>query len=222
MDVLVFAGGDAVDGRWHDALAHDAYIIAADSGLEHVLALGRRADLVVGDFDSVSPEALEHARAAGSVIEEHPADKDATDLELALRAAQRIGATRVTVVGAGGGRLDHFLANALLLIAPDWSGFELQAFVGDARVIVVRRAVELNGPVGSLVSLLALGGPARGVTTSGLRWPLANDELRPGSTWGVSNEMAATTATVTLNEGVLLAIQPHADPFPELDPLGDL
>lgn len=222
MDVLVFAGGDPVDGRWHDAIAQDAYVIAADSGLEHALALGRHADLVVGDFDSVSPESLERARAAGSVIEEHPADKDATDLELALRAAQRSGATHVTVVGAGGGRLDHFLANALLLIAPEWSGFELEALVGEARVVVVRRFAELKGPVGSLVSLLAPGGPARGVRTSGLRWPLADDELRPGSTRGVSNEMASTTATVTLDEGVLLAIQPNADPFPELDTLGDL
>ena len=209
MDVLVFAGGDAVDGRWHDALAHDAYIIAADSGLEHVLALGRRADLVVGDFDSVSPEALERARAAGSVIEEHPADKDATDLELALRAAQRSGATRVTVVGAGGGRLDHFLANALLLIAPNWSGFELQAFVGDARVVVVRHAVELHGPVGSLVSLLALAGPARGVRTSGLRWPLTDDELRPGSTRGVSNEIISSPVRLQLASGSLLAVGTH-------------
>ncbi len=214
MDALVFAGGDAVDDGWRATLPADAYVIAADSGLDRVYALGRHADLVVGDFDSVSSPALERARAEGSVIQEHPADKDATDLELALRAAQRAGATRVTVVGAGGGRLDHFLANALLLIAPDWSGFELQALVGEARVAVVRRVLELRGPVGSLVSLLAPAGPARGVRTAGLRWPLVDDELRPGSTRGVSNEMTSTTATVTLREGVLLAIQPHALPVP--------
>ncbi len=58
--------------------------------------------------------------------------------------------------------------------------------------------------------------------TAGLRWLLSDDELRPGSTRGVSNEMTATTATVTLTEGVLLAIQPHAVPTPDLDVLGDL
>jgi thiamine pyrophosphokinase len=210
MDVLVFAGGDAVDARWHESLPTEAFVIAADSGLEQVHGLGLHADLVVGDFDSVTTATLDRARAEGTRIEEHPADKDATDLELALEAAQRHGATRVTIVGAGGGRLDHFLANALLLTAPQWSGFELRAFVGDARVVVVRRVVELSGPVGSIVSLLAVGSPARGVRTSGLRWPLTDDELRPGSTRGVSNEMIATTATVTLSEGVVLAIQPHA------------
>jgi thiamine pyrophosphokinase len=210
MDVLVFAGGDAVDTRWHGALPTEVFVIAADSGLEQVHALGRHADLVVGDFDSVTAATLERARTDGSVIEEHPADKDATDLELALEAAQRHDATSVTIVGAGGGRLDHFLANALLLTAPQWAGFELRAFVGDARVVVVRRVVELSGPVGSIVSLLAVGNTARGVRTSGLRWPLTDDELRPGSTRGVSNEMTAETATVTLSDGVLLAIQPHA------------
>jgi thiamine pyrophosphokinase len=212
MEVLVFAGGDAVDPRWHDALPRDAYVIAADSGLEHVRALGRHADLVVGDFDSVHPATLDAARAAGSRVDRHPADKDATDLELALRAAQRHGADRVTIVGAGGGRLDHFLANVLLLAHPDWAGFALQAYVGDAHVQVVRRAVELRGAVGSLVTLLPVGGAARGVRTAGLRWPLADEDLRLGSTRGASNEMTSTVATVTVRDGVLLAVQPHAIP----------
>lgn len=215
MEVAVFAGGDPVDTRWLDALPDDAFVVAADSGLEHVRRLGLRADLVVGDLDSVSEPTLADARAAGVEIEVHPADKDATDLELALRAARRQRPHRVTVVGGAGGRLDHFLANALLLTHPDWAGFDLQAFVGDARVLVVRSTVELTGRVGSLVSLLAPAGVARGVSTRGLRWELDDAELRPGSTHGVSNEMTATTATVSLRDGVLLTIQPHA-----LDQLG--
>ncbi|MGZ4801722.1 MAG: thiamine diphosphokinase [Acidimicrobiia bacterium] len=212
MEALVFAGGDAVDVRWLDALPVEAWIVAADSGLEHVHVIGRRADLVVGDLDSVSAVSLDRAVAGGTVVEEHPADKDATDLELALGAAKRAGATRVTVVGAGGGRLDHFLANALLFAAPEWDSFELHALVGDAHVVVVRETAELRGAVGSVVSLLAPAGPARGIDTIGLRWALAGDELLPGSTRGVSNEMTAPIATVSLRDGVLIAIQPDADP----------
>lgn len=212
MEALVFAGGDPVDARWRDGLPVDAWIVAADSGLEHVHALGRRADLVVGDMDSVSPAALDRAVTEGARVEEHPIDKDATDLELALAAAKRAGATRVTVLSAGGGRLDHFLANFVLFTAPEWETFELHALVGDAHVIVVREHSELRGPVGSIVSLLAAAGPVTGIHTDGLRWPLAGDELAPGSTRGVSNEMTAPVATVTVTSGVLLAIQPDADP----------
>jgi len=212
MEALVFAGGEPLDERWRRALPTDAWIVAADSGLELVDALGRHADLVVGDFDSVTAATLERAIAAGTAVEAHPADKDATDLELALVAAKRAGATRVTVVGAGGGRLDHFLANLLLFVAPDWATFELHALVGDAHLVVVRDGTELRGAIGSIVSLLAPAGPARGITTDGLRWPLTDAELVPGSTLGVSNEMTAPVATVSLRKGVLLAIQPDADP----------
>jgi thiamine pyrophosphokinase len=221
MEALVFAGGDPPDARFTAALPAGAWIVAADSGLEHVHALGLYADLVVGDMDSVTPATLERAIAAGTVVEQHPTDKDATDLELALDAASRAGATRVTVVGAGGGRLDHFLANALLFASSDWAGFELHALVGDAHLVVVRDRVELRGSVGSIVSLLPAAGPARGIRTTGLRWPLTDDELPPGSTRGVSNEMTDPTATVSLASGVLLAIQPDADPLLiHLDPGG--
>lgn len=212
MEALVFAGGDPVDARWHAALPRDAWIVAADSGLDHVYALDRHADLVVGDLDSVSPAALERAVSEGTDVEAYPADKEATDLELALAAAKRAGATRVTVVGAGGGRLDHFLANVLLFAAPEWEQFELHALIGDAHAVVIRSRIELRGPVGSIVSLLPTGGPASGIRTTGLRWPLTDDELRPGSTRGVSNEMTEPVATVSLAGGVLLAIQPDADP----------
>ena len=212
MEALVFAGGDPLDARFTNTLPVGAWIVAADSGLEHVQALGLHADLVVGDMDSVTPETLERAVAAGTVVEQHPTDKDATDLELALDAARRAGATRVTVLGAGGGRLDHFLANVLLFAAPEWEGVELHALVGDAHLAVVRDRVEVHGPVGSIVSLLPAAGPVRGIHTTGLRWPLIDDELRPGSTRGVSNEMTHTTASVAVTDGVLLAIQPDADP----------
>ena len=93
-------------------------VIAADSGLDHAHAPRRRGRLVVGDLDSVDPETLAAAELAGTTVERHPAAKDATDLELALLAARDRGAREIVVVGGHGGRLDHFLANALLLATP--------------------------------------------------------------------------------------------------------
>jgi thiamine pyrophosphokinase len=212
MEVLVFAGGDSLDHRWIDALPRDAHVVAADSGLEQVHAHGLTAHLLVGDMDSVRTETREQAVQRGTVVERHPTDKDATDLELALAAAKAAGATRMLVVGAGGGRLDHFLANVLLLAAPDWAGIEVHALIGPAHVAVVRDHLALHGPVGSTVSLLPAGGPAAGITTTGLRWPLRDEGLGPGTTRGVSNEMTEPTATVALRDGVLLAVQPDATP----------
>jgi thiamine pyrophosphokinase len=80
---------------------------------------------------------------------------------------------------------------------------------------VVRSRTELWGRPGSLVTLLPLGGPVGGVRTSGLRWALTGDRLDPGSTRGVSNELTGPVATVSVDSGVLLAVQPHALPRAE-------
>jgi thiamine pyrophosphokinase len=213
MEALVFAGGDPLDHRWVDALPRDAHVVAADSGLEQVHAHGLTADLLVGDMDSVRTETREQAVERGTAVEQHPTDKDATDLELALAAAKAAGATRMLVVGAGGGRLDHFLANVLLLAAPDWAEIETHALIGPAHVVVVRDHTTLHGAAGSIVSLLSAGGPARGITTTGLRWPLRDEDLRPGTTRGVSNAMTDPVATIALRDGVLVAVQPDATPL---------
>jgi thiamine pyrophosphokinase len=208
--VVVFTGGDALPPGVAEGLPAHAYVIAADSGLHHALALGRRVDLIVGDLDSVSRDALASAEGAGALVERHPVAKERTDLELALDRAIELGASRVVVLGGYGGRVDHFVANALLLAAPRYASVAVEARVGAARLFVVHHTVELAGCSGDLVTLLALGGPARGVTTVGLRYPLDGETLVPGSTRGVSNELVAERARVRLDDGVLLVIQPGA------------
>lgn len=206
--VLLFTGGDPVDPSVALRLPADAYVIAADSGLTQAVALGRHVDLAVGDFDSVDLVALRAAADAGTTIERHPAAKDETDLELGLAAAVARGAERVVVVGGHGGRVDHFIAGALLLASPRFASVRITAHVGSAVLNVVRDEVVLAGEVGSLVSLLSVGGDADGVWTDGLEYKLCGETLHAGSTRGVSNVMVASAATVTVERGVLLAVQP--------------
>lgn len=209
-EVLVLAGGDPVPASLASALPRPDRVIAADSGLAAAERLGLAVDLVVGDMDSVDPALLARAEADGARIERHPAAKEATDLALALDAACEHAPARVTVVGGHGGRLDHLLAGALLLASERYAALEVGALMGTATVTVVRERAVLTGEDGEVVSLLAAGGPARGVETDGLAYPLAGETLWPGSTRGVSNALAGSQATVTLREGVLLAIQPGA------------
>jgi thiamine pyrophosphokinase len=60
-----------------------------------------------------------------------------------------------------------------------------------------------------VLSLLALGGPATGLTTTGVRWPLTADTLEPGSTRGVSNEILSSPVRIRLEGGSLLAVGTH-------------
>lgn len=182
-------------------------LICADGGGRAALAAGLKPDRVVGDFDSLSEAELAALAAGGAALERHPRKKDETDLELALRRALLDGATDIVVLGGLGGRLDHTLANAMLLALPGLSGGRAR-LAGGAETLYVLRSGEtltLDGEKGDTVSLLPLG-DAAGIVTSGLAYPLRNEALRVGPARGVSNEMYSARATIRLGTGSLLCI----------------
>ncbi len=205
---VVVAGGDDPGPGVLDEIPTPAFVVAADSGLDHALRLGLGVDVLVGDLDSVSEEAL--ATFAGPVVR-YPAEKDATDLELALDlVAGRASIDRVVVVGGLGGRIDHLLATAGLVAAERYAHLDVVWLAGTARVSVIHLQRTLHGSPGETVTLLPVGGPAGQVTTRGLRWELAGDILTPGQTRGVSNVFLGAVATVRVGSGTLLAIQPES------------
>ncbi|HEX6238094.1 MAG TPA: thiamine diphosphokinase [Acidimicrobiales bacterium] len=219
--VIVVAGGGPPAPGVAARLPVGARVIAADSGLEHAARLGLTAEVVIGDMDSVAPAALEAAAAAGVRVERHPAAKDATDLELALDAALALRPAHLAVVSGGDpSRLDHVLAFALLLAEHRFATTSVEAWLGSTHLTVIGagRTAQLAGRAGDLVTLLPLHGAAVGVTTSGLLYPLDDEDLPPGTTRGVSNEMLAEVATVALRGGVLVAVQPGG-PDGTTDPL---
>jgi len=200
--IVVCAGGPARAAL--PEIPEDALVIAADAGILEAERLGLKVYLLIGDLDSAPADAI--ARAPR--VERHPVDKDASDLELAMASAVAAEARRIVVVGGDGGRLDHLLGNAFLLGSNRWAAVEIDAVLGDARIAVVRDERSIEGEVGELISLYAVGGPARGVTTDGLRWALRQGELLAGSSLGLSNEFSEPRATVRVRHGVVLAIRP--------------
>ena len=111
--VLVFANGALDDSGWvAPFLARASAVLAADGGLRHLLPLGRRPDVLIGDLDSLPPGVDAETMAAQTI--RYPRDKDETDLELALlHAIGRYSGREVLILGGFGGRVDHMLANVL-------------------------------------------------------------------------------------------------------------
>jgi thiamine pyrophosphokinase len=213
---VVVTGGDApvATSLEHLPIGVPFLVIGADSGVGHAIALGLTVDIAVGDFDSIDPVDLRTIEDAGVDIRRHPADKDATDLELALDIALAAGVSQILMLGGHGGRLDHLLGNAMVLASQRYAGVDITAVMGDAVVTIVRPGVEvvLRGVAGSYVSVLAVHGPASDVHLRGLEWSLAGEMLHPGSTLGVSNRFIDTDARVRIGSGTLLIIQPGVSP----------
>ena len=209
MKVVVVASGelDPSDAAW---LEGADLVIAADGGAASLGMLGRRPDLLVGDLDSVDASLVARVEASGTRVERHPTDKDASDTELAIEAAFGAGASEVVVLGAmGGERLDHELANVLLIADPALAGRDLRVVRGRTRVRALHAGepLVLEGAVGELVTLLPVGGDAGGVTTVGLRWALDAATLPMGRSRGLSNEVMQPPASVRISEGTLLVVE---------------
>ena len=214
MKAIVVAGGDAVT---QDAalLSDSDVVIAADSGAHWLDSAAVLPDLLIGDMDSIDPALLDRLVAQGIEVERHPTEKDASDMELAVSRAVADGADRVVILGAlSGERLDHELANLLLLIDRRWDGIDVRAVRGGTTVRALRggRRLELDGLAGDLVSLLPLESDATGVRTVGLRYQLDGETLQSGRSRGLSNEMEHAPASVLLEGGALLVIETRKEP----------
>jgi len=206
--VLVVAGGDPWTGPPPRIGAATEEVIAADSGVELALQLGLVCSVVIGDMDSAPPEALAEAERLGARLERHPVDKELTDLELALDLACTHGAREIVVIGGGGGRTSHLLANAGLLGSDKYAHVVIRWLLPRTEIQIARadRPATVSGLPGELVSLIPIGGQAAGITTEGLRWPLHDESLPAGATRGVSNELLAETAGVAVADGSVLVV----------------
>lgn len=201
-------GGAELVGR----LAPSAdIVIAVDGGGSVCLEAGVVPDILVGDFDSLPGSLLDDFVSQGVRVVEFPADKDETDLGLALDVARREGADRVTVTAASTGRLDHTLAVAGALAAaadlrtqlrePELRGWVLST--------ALRTTLKLKG-MGATVSILAPGWGAT-VSVRGVRWPLAKAELAPLSDLGMSNVIIDDEgAVIEVHAGTVLVLSPQA------------
>ncbi len=196
---LVIANGEAPSpGLLRELAAQATLLVAADGGASHALAAGLRLDAIVGDLDSVTPEM--HKTLSADLFH-RDANPDTTDLQKAIAYCIAQGAEVVDVVAASGGRADHALANLSVL----------RLFRGQAAIRVVDDYFEVSlidqpatvdAPVGTVISLIAIG-QAAGVTTTGLRWNLTNYPLA-FSPYGIHNEVAEPPAHISVTEGDVL------------------
>lgn len=182
-------------------------VVAADGGARHAAALGLRVDAWVGDFDSSAGLMLDAPR------EVHPAAKDETDAELAVRLARTRGASSLVFVGAFGGRFDHTAALMLGGLRLARQGLEVVLTSGDEWAWPLRPGTpqSLVLPPGTTLSVIACSDLV-GLSLQGVRWPLSEADVPLGSGWTLSNELSgepgAVHAQVQGGEALLTALTP--------------
>jgi len=179
----------------------DDYVIAADAGYLACLVAGVTPDLLLGDFDSLErPKDFENIVSA-------PREKDDTDTMLAVRAGLEQGCDTFYFYGATGGkRLDHTLANLQTLLWLRRQGARGYIYGDDfIWTVIENESITIQKTLEEgIVSVFSMDGPARGVTETGLHYALTDADLAMDQPVGVSNQMEADVAEVSVREGALL------------------
>ena len=211
MKALIVADGDIPPRAALDRLLGSApdIVIAADGGALKAVALGFMPQLVVGDSDSLPPASARELRDRGVEVLVHRADKDESDTQLAIGEALDRGATSLVIVGAfGGPRLEHTIANVLLLAMPQLHGLDVRLADGVSvvRLLEGGGTLTVDGQPGDFVSLFPLAPTVDGVMTTGLAYPLTDEALTQGPARGLSNVMNGQSATVSARTGRLLVV----------------
>ncbi len=205
--IIIFANGDLPNlEKARNLLRPDDFILCADGGTRHALALNLTPNLVIGDMDSIDTVEWKKLEEKNIPIELFPRDKNETDLELALNKAIEMDSREIIIVAALGGRTDHALANIALLSDLRLSTFSLQLDDGIEHLQFCRTQAEVRGRSGDIVSLIPWGKPVHGVQTENLKWKLNNETLYPEKSRGISNEMIADVASIKIESGLLLII----------------
>jgi thiamine pyrophosphokinase len=205
MVALIIANGDDVDKISLENM-HIDYVICADGGLEKAEKLQVVPDLILGDFDSVDLDVLERYKKKSEIMK-YPAEKDFTDMELSIEIAVKKGYKDIVLVGATGGpRLDHSLANMMLLEKYYQLGINIIIIDNKNKIQIVADNYNmlLDKKEGSFVSLIPLTENISGLTLDGFKYPLDRVVVKRGSTLCVSNEIILDKGRIILESGTAL------------------
>jgi thiamine pyrophosphokinase len=199
------------NGRISDYGVYDKYfenaklVICADGGAFHLRQFGIVPDILLGDFDSIDISDYEFFSSKTSVLK-YPVKKDQTDSEIAVTLAAEKGCNPIYLIGASGSRMDHTLANLMLMFRFLDRGITCIVADENNEVYALRNTIVLDRVAAARVSIIPVTEKITGVTTKGLLYPLNNAEIELGSTLGISNEFTGDRAQISISGGLAIVV----------------
>lgn len=197
--VLIVANGEQPVSPQHwNRIKRAQPLICTDGAANWLLENQITPDVIIGDLDSIS----EGVRGGLSPeVIHHVGSQQNTDLEKALEYALDEGYDAATIIAATGKREDMTLAN-LYLVAKYAEKIHIQLLTNYSTIEAITDEYSSTAELGEKISLLPVG-TVEGVTTTGLEYPLVNEDLELG-TRGVSNRANTSQISISVKSGTLL------------------
>lgn len=205
MSVLIIGSGSNIDiDIFEFENSNIEYVICADGGLEKAENLKLIPDIIIGDLDSVNKLVLKKYLDMNIELIKYPAEKNNTDMELAIEYALEKGFKDIILIGATGSRLDHTFANILLIESYYKKGIKLKIIDNNNIIQLITNNMEIQNKRDYFVSIVPITEFIEGLTLKGFKYPLNNVIVNRGSTLCISNQIVSEKGIITLNKGTAL------------------
>jgi len=205
--LIIANGASCSDELLNQLLEWNPYIMVLDKAIHRVIAKGIKVDVLLGDFDQgIHTENLKKEQFPIEII--YTPDQEKTDLEKGIEFLIEQGHSAANILWASGLRADHTLNNLssmakyknkiTLVMMDDWS-----------MIFCLEKTFEKWYPANTLISIMPVG-KVNGVTTSGLKYNLNNEDLELGIRTSSSNQTVEDGfVKITYKEGNLFLMQCH-------------
>lgn len=199
---LIVGGGNIGSKLDIKEISKDRTIIGVDSGYDKLKDRGLEIDHLIGDFDSIKAKLSDIE--AGKIVKTSFEDGyNYTDMELAINLANDLGLRDITILGALGGRMDHSMANIMLLR-------KLLEYKVDGRILDDNNLIQVKtgsikikkGPYKYLSVLPIFEGTY--IDLQGFKYPLDNYKLSLGQSRTISNEIINDYAQINSNKEIII------------------
>ena len=191
-------------------------VIAADGGYNFLRYKKIKADIILGDFDSVEGEIDFSSSQSAQIIKLNPV-KDETDTLYAINKGIELGFSTFYIYGGTGGRTDHTFANIQSLLMLAKKGLTGYLFAENEIMTVIHNStICFDQTYQGNVSAFSLDTVSYGVTETGLKYLLDNYEMSNSYPIGVSNEFTGLKSSISVKNGTLLIIFPKSTNMPEI------
>ncbi|OLN22826.1 thiamine diphosphokinase [Domibacillus antri] len=190
---------------------HESEWIGVDRGALYLLDRGITPSKAFGDFDSVSLSEWQKISDTVPDYVQFPAEKDETDLEIALTYAISQNPDAIYLYGVTGGRLDHFFGAVTLLMKEELiNGGPAVTIIDRQNAIQVfapgRIKVEADENM-QYYSFFSMSEEVAGLTLEGFKYPLVDHLLKSGSSRCVSNELMDKKGVFSFRSGILMVVR---------------
>lgn len=204
--IIVTGGNPPSKALLLSHLKEGDYLIGVDKGCNALFEYGLKPDLILGDFDSVNFEVINHYKEVGVKTLKFQPEKDYSDTDLGYSKAVELGSKEILLFGATGTRVDHMLGNMGLLLKALKSSVRVEIIDDNNKIYLIDKSTKINARSNGIISFHAVCEVVKNLNISGAKYKLEGYDLTLFEPRAICNEFIGEDINITFDSGIIMVI----------------